>query len=87
METQKDLFNKPIKEDWKDEWKGMPEFVQEDKRPYKLILISFRNKEDLKTFSELIKQRITERTRSICFPKFDKEKPSNYLYTYIKEKE
>ena len=83
--NQRDLFNEPVKEEWEREWKDMPEFVQEDKTAFKQILVNFRNEEDLKKFGELVNQKITISTKSIYFPQHDKEKPNNYLYTYIKK--
>lgn len=83
---QRDLFNEVVKEDWEREWKNMPEFVQEDKRPFKQIIVNFRNEEDVKDFSKVIGQKLTLSTKSVSFPKMDKEKPQNYLYTYMNPK-
>ncbi len=85
-EIQKDLFNNTLKKDWENEWKDMPEFVQEDKMATKQLIVNFRKETDLKDFSKLIGQTITPSTKSISFPLYDREKPSNYLYTYIKPK-
>jgi hypothetical protein len=49
--------------DWKEHWVGMPEFVQEDKPPYKKIFLNFRNEEDYKAFAKLIGQNLTEKTK------------------------
>lgn len=84
--TQYDLLGKPLKEEWEKEWEDMPEFVQEDKRPFKQIIVNFRNEEDVKDFSKVIGQKLTLSTKSISFPKMDKEKPQNYLYTYMDPK-
>tara|TARA_R100001480_G_scaffold154392_2_gene159506 strand:+ start:382 stop:660 length:279 start_codon:yes stop_codon:yes gene_type:complete len=83
-EIQKDLFNNILKNDWEKEWKNMPEFIQENKIPIKQITVNFRKETDLKEFSKLIGQNITPLTKSISFPLYEKEKPGNYLYTYIK---
>jgi len=80
---QINLFNEEVKEDWEKEWLDMPEFVQENEGAYKQLIVSFRNEEDLKTFLKLINQKITKKTKSIWFPQDDRDKPSNYLYTYI----
>jgi len=51
------------------EWEGMPEFVQEKQEDcYHKITIRFRNEEDYQEFSELIGQKLTERTKSIWHP-------------------
>jgi len=62
-----DLFGEEIR-DSKDEWKGMPEFVQEKEEPYQKIIIRFGSKEDVDEFARLIAQKITHKTKSIWFP-------------------
>lgn len=54
---------------WEEHWQGMPEFVQEELRPYQTINVHFENKEDLLKFSELVGQKITPNTRFIWYPK------------------
>lgn len=56
-------------DEWKKEWQGMPEFVQEDLSPYKTLQVHFASHEDMEKFSELIGQSLTIKTRSIWFPK------------------
>jgi len=51
-----------------DEWQGMPEFVQEDLSPHRVIYVRFRNSEDIAKFEELMGQRITEKQKTIWFP-------------------
>ena len=84
---QKDLFNETVKEDWEKEWKDMPEFVQEDKSAYQQLIVTFKCKEDLDKFSRLINQNITNKTKSLNFPKDDRLKPSNFLYTFEEKKQ
>jgi hypothetical protein len=57
--------------DWEEHWVGMPEFDQEDNPPYKKIFLNFRNEEDYKTFAKLIGQNLTEKTKSIWYPKLE----------------
>jgi len=54
--------------DWKEEWVGMPEFVQEKQKPFSLIKFRFRDAKDLEEFSKLIGQPLTERTKSAWYP-------------------
>jgi len=49
-------------------WKGMPEFEQEDKRPFRSIIIHFATLEDVGDFSRTIDQKITDKTKSIWHP-------------------
>jgi|TARA_Y100000296_G_C4979772_1_gene160012 hypothetical protein len=86
-EKQLNLFNESVAEDWEKEWKEMPEFNQEDVGPYRQLIISFRNKKDLDEFLKIINQRITNKTKSIWFPPDDREKPANYLWTYIEKED
>lgn len=59
-------------EDWYKKsqslWKGMPEFQNDGKEPFKQLLVSFMTEEDYKTFQTLINQVLTNKTRSIWFP-------------------
>jgi len=51
------------------EWAGMPEFQQEDKTGVRDIIVHFKSVSDVKAFAELIEQNISEKTKSIWFPK------------------
>jgi hypothetical protein len=55
-----------------DEWKNMPEFVQEKQKPYAKIIVRFETKEDLEEFSKLIKQKLTQKTKSIWHPELQR---------------
>ena len=79
-DQQNNLFNEPVSEDWEREWIDMPEFINENKKTFKQILINFKNKEDMDSFSKLIDQKITILTKSINFPIKKTEKISSYLY-------
>ena len=52
-----------------EEWKGMPEFVQDKQRPFSQIIVRFRCQEDLDDFSQLIGQKLTAKTKSIWHPR------------------
>jgi hypothetical protein len=62
----------PQTTDWKEEWKDMPEFIQEKKEPYSKIIIRLKTKEDLDEFAELIDQKLTDKTKSIWHPKLER---------------
>ena len=51
-----------------DDWRGMPEFVQEKKEPFSKIIVRVETEEDLKKLSELLGQKLTAKTKSIWFP-------------------
>jgi len=50
------------------EWKDMPEFVQEKQKPYAKIIFRFNNEEDLQEFAKLINQKLTNKTKSAWYP-------------------
>ena len=70
-------------DNWRDHWKGMPEFVQEDNKPYKKINVCFQTKEDVEAFRALMQQPITDKTKTIWYPPFDREK--NSLFTWVED--
>lgn len=54
--------------DWKNEWKEMPEFIQNKKDSYAKIIVRFDNEDDLQEFAKLIGQKLTNKTKSIWYP-------------------
>ena len=75
----KTLFD-DFENDWQKEWKGMPEFVQEDLTSYRKIIVHFRNNEDVKRFSELLDQKITPKQPSLWFPEMQPRRYANLRY-------
>ena len=67
---QKSIFDEIEDETlvWKEEWQNMPEFIQEDLQPFQSIIVHFENREDMDTFSKLVEQKLTYKTKSIWFP-------------------
>jgi len=55
---------------WRDEWVGMPEYVQESQKPFKELKLRFETEEAYYAFAELIGQALTPKTKGIWFPKF-----------------
>lgn len=50
------------------EWTGMPEFNQDDKRAFRQIVVSFANQDDVDTFAALVAQKITDKTKYLWYP-------------------
>jgi len=73
----------PKTPDWEKHWGGMPEFNQNANEPHKKIYMSFRNEEDYQAFAALIGQNLTEKTKSIWYPKLDRTE--NSLCRWIEE--
>ena len=63
------------------EWQGMPEFVQEDLSAFKSLTINFATQADVDAFSHLVEQAITDKTRSIWYPKAEIESYADKQYT------
>ena len=61
-------------QDWREEWKEMPEFVQEVQTPYSQIMFRFASKQDLRNFSRLIGQKLTKHTKSAWHPELERGK-------------
>lgn len=59
--------------DFDKEWQGMPELKQKDLSAAKSIIVNFMTLDDMYMFAECIDQTMTEQTKSIWYPKKDKE--------------
>ena len=67
-------------DNYEEHWKEMPEFHQENTMPFQSVKLHFRNAEDRDKFAKATRQTITDKTKSVWFPKYDREKPSNFSY-------
>lgn len=59
-------------DDPNEHWEGMPEFDQVGKA-YRTIHIHFKSEGDINNFSELITQKITDKTRYLWYPPLNKD--------------
>lgn len=50
------------------EWVGMPEFNQQNKKPFKEIIVRFETQNDYLDFQEKLNQKLTLKTKSIWHP-------------------
>lgn len=73
-------MNKSNEFDWRDEWKDMPEFHQEDLTSYRKIIVHFRNDEDIEKFAELMEQKITPKQKSLWYPYMPPRRYADKLY-------
>ena len=64
----------------KNEWEGMPEFIQEKKEAYSKIIVRFDDEDDLQEFAKMIGQKLTNKTKSIWHPKLVRGINSNKRY-------
>jgi hypothetical protein len=62
-----------------DEWLGMPEYESENLSGI-TISLHFNNREDVESFSKLIGQSITEKTKYLWYPAQERENKMNKRY-------
>ena len=77
---QKTLFGEGSVDNWRNEWKNMPEFIQKNKQPIQQIVVSFEKEEDIEIFAKVTGYKITKKTKSIWFPFKKKDKPREFAY-------
>ena len=65
---------------WRKEWEGMPEFLQEDLTPYRVLNVRFRNEEDVQEFTRLMEQVITPKQKALWFPYAEFRRASHLRY-------
>jgi hypothetical protein len=70
---EKTLFDLDEFSDWQKEWKDMPEFLSQNKKPHQQIIVSFKSYEDVKEFANRLGVNVTPETDAIWFPPKDKE--------------
>lgn len=72
MKINDALFEGLDEDEKKTEWRGMPEFNQPDNGAIRQIIVSFTTEEDIQSFAKLVGQNITKKTKSIWFPRREK---------------
>jgi len=66
------------------EWKGMPEYEQEDIQSWKQIVVHFDSQAALDSFAKLVDQPIGRRTRFMWYPQKD---PMEFKYMRYADEE
>ena len=56
-----------------DEWRGMPEYDNEDKLGFRQLIVHFLTQKAIDEFCSLVQQKITDKTKYIWFPKEQRE--------------
>lgn len=79
LENIEDIRNDIIN-NWKEEWKEMPEYISKNLEPYKTVYVHFRCEEDYKNFGKVFNYNITEKTNSLWFPKLEHQELGNIEY-------
>lgn len=60
---------KAFEKDWEKIWINMPDFKMEDLKSWQSIVVHFAYHKDREAFQKLIGQSVTNRTRSLWYPK------------------
>ena len=67
------------------EWFDMPEFIQEEQAPYDYIIVKIDSQKNLEKFAKLMEQDISQKTKSIWYPKLIKNVIFNQRYVGTNE--
>ena len=78
--NKENLFDLDQFTDWQKEWKGMPEFSQQDLTPLRVINVRFKSEHDVHEFSKLIGQTITPKQKALWFPFVEFRRASHLRY-------
>ncbi len=61
-------------------WDGMPEFEQPDNRSFRSVVVHFNDQASVDKFAAMIGQKLTDKTKSVWFPKQMKTVRSGDVY-------
>lgn len=64
-----------------NEWAGMPEFNQQDRKAFRSLALHFPDQDAVDKFAALISQKITPKTRFVWFPEIEIERYADKRYT------
>jgi len=71
-----------LEEWWREHWQGMPEYLHEDKKPKRSIVVHFKSEESVRAFAKATQLTITADTKTIQFPQ---QKRSALEVAYVDE--
>lgn len=80
MKLDTNLFDGIPGDEKETEWRGMPEFNQPDNGAIRQIIVSFDSQDGIDEFAKLVGQNITKKTKSIWFPKREKNDVVDLFY-------
>lgn len=72
-----------VDEYWRKHWKNMPDFVQEEKKSFRSVVIRFRTESDYNEFSKLIEQELSIDSKSIWYPELNNE--PNRFFRWVQD--
>jgi hypothetical protein len=75
---QQNLFD--VNENWQDDWKGMPEYIQKEQEPFHTIHVHFNDAEAIANFGEAVKQKVGQSTKFMWFPEIKLRRVAHLRY-------
>jgi hypothetical protein len=78
--SKQTLFDLSEFTDWEKEWKDMPEFLQQDLTPFRVINVRFKTENDVREFAKIIGQTITPKQKALWFPFSEFRRASHLRY-------
>ncbi len=68
MSSEQETLFPDDNHNWREEWVGMPEYIQENREGVGSVVVHFETYEDMKQFGDLIGRRITPKTKGVFYP-------------------
>jgi hypothetical protein len=62
------------------DWEGMPEFKQDDKGPFRSVIVHFFDQAGVDEFAKRVGQKLTDKTRMLWYPEIIIEKAADKRY-------
>ena len=84
-ESEEDAWKEHNYQNWREHWKGMPEFESTNIEPKRSLTVHFRSQEDVDKFSELLDMKLSEKAKSTWYP--PREKDQNSLRRWLDDGE
>lgn len=83
--TEEEAWKEHNYQNWREHWKGMPEFESAVIKPIRSLTIHFQTEEDIEKFQEVTEIKLTGKTKSSWYP--PREKDKNSLRRWLDESE
>lgn len=69
--------------DWKDTWKGLPDYEHQNLMPWQTVLVHFKTEKDRADFARLVGQQLNAKTKFIWHPKAEIRKAADKVWTCL----
>jgi dTDP-4-amino-4,6-dideoxygalactose transaminase len=79
-EDELDFANIENPNDWKKEWKDMPEYYNEDLSPHRSLIVHFTDEKAVQDFMKATGLKLTEKSKFAWYPKLNEIKCADKYY-------